>query len=123
MLHDQPDRRSEPRLRSLLGATLRFRHTATITDCLIRDITANGARIAVDETIPLSAVFEITIPHLDDVRHARLVWRHGDWVGVAFEASEPEGSVVPIEVARELRATKAENAALQARIASLEAMA
>ena len=34
----------------------------------------------------------------------------------------PTAASIPIEVARELRATKAENAALQARIAALEAM-
>ncbi|GJD94115.1 PilZ domain-containing protein [Methylobacterium iners] len=117
-----PERRREPRRRALLGADLSVSAMASTTACLVRDITGDGACLAVGETIPLPDTFDLTIPHQAATRRARLIWREGDRAGISFIRPRPAAVPVSLEVARDLRACRAENSALRARVATLEAL-
>ncbi len=117
-----PERRREPRRRALLGANLTVPSTAFVTACTVRDITGDGARIVVGETIPLPDTFDLAITQQSTSRQATLIWRSGDRAGVSFVRPRPAAIPIPLGVVRDLRACRAENNALRARVADLETL-
>ena len=77
------DRRATARRRVLLTGKLVFPHHALTADCTIRDISANGARIAV------SAEAAFPDPYLIVVRDAvvhksKTAWHEGGLAGLTF---------------------------------------
>lgn len=116
------ERRRAPRQRSYLGATLKVDCIASSTQCILRDITAKGGKLVLSAFVPLPDRFALTIPHRSETRDARLVWRRGDEVGVAFEDQGRTANVVSFEAARDLRLARKENDALKARISNLESL-
>ena len=94
---------------------------AQSTPCIVNNISADGARITLSTSVPLAGEFKVCIPqrHLD--RAARLVWRKGDQLGVAFLA-EPASITSPDESDKDKRilALEAENASLKAEIGALK---
>ena len=78
-----PDRRREPRLRSLLTGTIVFDNKCTM-DCTVRNISANGARLVLADAFRLPEEFNLRIPHHDQTHRAKVVWRKGDAAGFAL---------------------------------------
>jgi hypothetical protein len=118
---DAINHRRSPRLRALLGATITFNNGSSTVDCLIRDISESGARLAVPEAVTLPAAFELFIPRKNKKRPVEMLWRRADVVGVSF-ADQP-GAKRPgtgeAALKRELRESEAELARLRNRIAQL----
>src|SRR3712207_3289196 len=57
--------------------------------CTVKDISAGGARIAVNPQMELPETFELFIAAHDlQVRQVRVCWREGDFTGVSFRAEE-----------------------------------
>ena len=112
------ERRRDPRQRSLLGASLQAGPGGSATACLVRNVGPEGAKLVVSEAVPLPASFPITIDARSETRTAHLVWRAGDCVGVRFAPTVAAGVTVPLHLLRELRAVRAENAALRERLAA-----
>jgi hypothetical protein len=82
------DRRNSTRQKSFLQGRIFFNHRRSSVDCLVRDISELGAKLKFSETIAVPEVMELYIPNKDEFRRARLQWRTGDEVGVAFESEE-----------------------------------
>ncbi|NEU14134.1 PilZ domain-containing protein [Methylobacterium sp. BTF04] len=114
------ERRDATRERSLLGASISTAPNASTTECLVRDIGPGGARIMVSDAVPLPEMFDLTLHARREVRRSRLIWRRSDAVGVAFVQPRPAAVPVPLELMRELRAARAETAALRLRLADLQ---
>lgn len=76
-------RRSE-RSRTLMRASIIFNNSMSTIDCQVRNFSAEGARIIADETMPISAHFNLDIPHKGRVFRARMIWRDGPSIGVEF---------------------------------------
>lgn len=114
------ERRRDPRQRSLLGATLQAGPGASLTVCLVRNVGPEGAKLALSETVPLPATFPVTIDVRRETRTAHVVWRRGDAVGVHFAPERPTGVTIPLDLVRELRAVRAENASLRGRLAAAD---
>jgi hypothetical protein len=53
-------------------------------DCMIRDLSEDGARIALSQAVALPEVIELDIPQRELRRRARVVWRRNDEVGLCF---------------------------------------
>ena len=51
---------------------------------MIRDLSASGARIQVDASVPLPEEFNLLLVEANSSRHVLLKWRAGDFAGVAF---------------------------------------
>ena len=83
-----PDRRREPRLRSLLTGTIVFDDKCTM-DCTVRNISAYGAKVIMADAYRLPEEFNLRIPHHDHTHRATVVWRKGDSAG--FALSDVEG--------------------------------
>ena len=61
-------------------------------DCVIRDLSASGARIQVHASVPLPEEFNLLLVEANSSRHVLLKWRAGDFAGVAFSQIEAAAS-------------------------------
>lgn len=81
----QPHRpRCVVRQKSFLRGRIRLKDARTAFDCMIRDISANGARLHFSGTAPTPDFFELYIPQKEQMLRANVAWRQGEKVGVAF---------------------------------------
>jgi hypothetical protein len=83
----QPDRRREPRLRSLLSGTIIFDNKVTM-DCTVRNISAYGAKAVMADAFRLPDEFSLRIPHHAQTHRAKVIWRKGDAAGFALSDVE-----------------------------------
>jgi len=79
------DRKPSPRLRVLLRGLIVYGAGTFTSECVFRNLTANGARISVDQLFQISERFYL-INIRDGVAYdARVVWNKGLDIGVKFE--------------------------------------
>ncbi|MBR0900076.1 PilZ domain-containing protein [Bradyrhizobium tropiciagri] len=77
-----PDRRKSVRNPSLDNALIRFGELSLC--CVVRDITERGAALNADDPpSPVPDQFTLIVPP-NKTYSCNVVWREGDWVGVAF---------------------------------------
>lgn len=113
------ERRRETRMPAYLGARLSFNQRYSTMDCLVRNVSDEGARIALTGQEALPDRFEFEILKRQETRQARVVWRRHGELGVAF-VNPPSPKVVPLEMARQLKTLRDENQALRQRLAELQ---
>lgn len=80
------DRRSIGRTRIAKGALLFFDGRPGVRSCGITDITNVGAGIRPQDLTAVPLNFELSFDNFHTARKCRLVWRDGDFLGVAFES-------------------------------------
>ena len=114
------EHRQEVRKRVFLKGRIRFNNGASSMDCLVRDLSSSGARIALSETSSLPEIFDLHIPQKDRTYRATLRWRREDGIGVTFEeeggrtAGPEAGAEVSIAILQHrVGELEAENAALR----------
>jgi len=78
------ERRRSARQKSFLRGCIYFNKGRGAVDCLIRDISAEGARIIFSEAVNIPEVVELYIPQKEQTLRARVQWRHGDDIGLSF---------------------------------------
>ena len=78
------DRRASDRVRSFLRAQIIFNNRMSTIDCIIKNISPTGARVALNETLAVPSEFDIYIPQRGRSHHARLTWRDKDSIGIDF---------------------------------------
>jgi uncharacterized protein YceH (UPF0502 family) len=91
-------------------------------DCMIRDLSEDGARIALSQTVALPEVIELDIPQRELRRRARVVWRRNDEVGLCFSQVDrvPDVAAMTAEdITARIGMLEAEIALLRARLSSL----
>lgn len=112
------ERRQSSRRRTYLGARASFEKLAASDDCLVRDLSAGGARVVLSGSTPMPNAFDLTIRDSGDTRRARVVWRNGVLLGVAYEAT----GAAPIapEAARRIRQLEDDRHALLLRLARID---
>ena len=86
------ERRRSVRKKSFLRGCVYFNKRRSAIDCLIRDISDQGARIIFSGTTNFPDVVELYISHKEQTVRAHVQWRRGDEVGLAF----PEGAAAPL---------------------------
>jgi len=112
------ERREFQRRRTFLGGRLAFNNQYGAIDCLVRNMSQNGAKLVFEGTVLLPGEFDLMLPQKGERCHARVVWRQQDEAGVTFLQAGGE-SVVSIEMARRIKRLETDRAALQARVAEL----
>ncbi len=65
------------------------------TDCVIRDLSASGAKLGVSWRIKLPKEFDVLLVKTNSTRRVSLRWRTGDFAGVQFDS--PETAPAPEE--------------------------
>jgi hypothetical protein len=91
-------------------------------NCMIRDLSEDGARIALSQTVALPEVIEFDIPQRELRRRARVVWRRKDEVGLCFSQVDraPDLATMTAEdITARIGMLEAEIALLRARLSSL----
>lgn len=82
---NREERRRERRHRVLKGATVSFNRGYGALQCVVRNMTENGAMLAFGETTGLPAEFDMRMADSDETRRARICWRKPQMVGVEFD--------------------------------------
>ncbi len=123
------EHRNEVRQRVFLKGRISFNNGASSMDCMVRDFSASGARLALSETATLPATFDLYIPQRDRTFRATLRWRRQDGIGVTFaeEAPAPTPPTPAVEASdasltvllRRIGELEAENAALRRVLAGM----
>src|SRR5215813_5902657 len=78
------ERRRIVRQKSFLRGTIHFNNRRSVLDCLVRDISTNGARLIFSDTATVPDVLELHIPQKDQTLRTHVIWRLGQEVGVEF---------------------------------------
>jgi len=99
----QDERRKLPRLKSLLRGRVYFNNRNSSLECLVRDITAQGARLAFADDAIVPEVVELYVPSKDQMFRAHVVWQHGSEAGVAFSIAESEATPIEADLAERVR--------------------
>jgi hypothetical protein len=73
-------------MKSFLRGFIYFDKRRGATGCLVRDMNEEGARIIFSEAITLPDIVNLHIPQKDQTLRARVSWRRGDEIGLAFTA-------------------------------------
>jgi hypothetical protein len=81
------ERRTIGRTKILKGALLFFSGKPGVQSCTVRDVTNSGAGIRAQnlQIIPVDD-FALSFDGFRTLRSCRLIWRHDDFLGVAFES-------------------------------------
>jgi hypothetical protein len=112
------ERRKALRVRTILGGVISFNRKRSTLDCNVRNFSAGGARVEFVNTAILPDEFDLTIARKGTTFRARSVWRGEDTAGVVF-IDDQESDVIPLDLARKLKAVEAQNKALRQRVAEL----
>jgi hypothetical protein len=92
---EMDERRTSRRHKSFLRGVVYFDKRRSETACLVRDLSEEGARIVLSQTITIPDVIELQIPQREQTVSARVQWRRADEVGLSF--CKPETATTPRE--------------------------
>ncbi|HEY9057886.1 MAG TPA: PilZ domain-containing protein [Aurantimonas sp.] len=81
---DGSERRVAQRMRTLKRAKVIFNDGFSTFDCIVRNLSATGALLTIDEAAHLPKAFEIRVGEDQHVRPARLVYRRAMFAGIRF---------------------------------------
>jgi uncharacterized protein YceH (UPF0502 family) len=118
------ERRTSTRQKSFLRGSIQFNNRRTVIDCLVRDISATGARLIFSDSVSVPDVVELYIPQKEQTLRAHVQWRRGDEVGVAFaKGAQAPAPAQPAdgELAERVEKLEAEIAALKKMFKRLKA--
>lgn len=125
------ERRQTPRHRTFLQGRVFYNNRRQSADCIIRELTDNGARLSFADPAALPHAFELHIPNRDQTLRVETVWNHGTDVGVTFakhDAAHPGATLAPAipagpneqSLAERVEKLEKELAALRRRISEIE---
>ena len=80
------DRRSIGRTKLAKDALLFFGEHTGVRSCGVTDITNAGAGLRTQDLTAIPLYFELSFDKFRSSRNCRLIWRDGDFLGVAFES-------------------------------------
>lgn len=91
------ERRKEKRWLAYLGGRVSFSRAQSSADLLIRNVSASGAKLVVDNGNFIPDNFNLRIPAWQVEYRARARWRRYNTIGITFEeAPIPLNRSVPI---------------------------
>jgi hypothetical protein len=79
------ERRKIGRTRINRSALLFFTGRTGVYSCCVRDVTNQGAGIRLEGLNVLPVAFDLSFDNFRTVRGCRMIWRDGDFVGIAFK--------------------------------------
>jgi hypothetical protein len=102
------ERRVAPRQKSFLRGCIYFNNRRSVLDCLVRDLTEDGARIIFSHAVNVPDIVELYIPQKEQTLRAHVKWRRGDDVGLDFTNGEAAASLEDAELAKRVAQLEAE---------------
>lgn len=83
------EQRASQRIRSYLKGVIVHSGGQSRTECTVRDLSAEGARLEVSRAVTLPETFDLHVPQRAMVQKSQIIWRHGDEAGVHFRRDAP----------------------------------
>jgi len=77
------DRRQHRRFRVLKGARIVLNDGASVIDCMVRNVSEQGACLVLTSAAAMPLTFELSIDG-QPYRNCRVIWQYCNRVGVAF---------------------------------------
>ena len=118
------ERRTLLRKRSFLQGRLYFNNRRSSLDCLVRDISNQGAKLKVSDSVAIPEIVELHIPNKDETYRAKVQWRTGFEIGVTFDDDQAAPSIVPsagpADLLERVRRLEAEVASLHRKLNELQ---
>ena len=78
------DKRITRRQRVLKDGCIVTLDNQSVVNCVIRDLSATGARLKCGDQVAVPNEFRLQVGHERTVRPARTVWRRGNEIGIVF---------------------------------------
>ena len=110
------ERRQDPRNRVYYGGMVAFNARSSTLACTVRNFSRQGAKIEFDNSTMLPDRVDFEIERRGLSCRAHLVWRDRNAAGLAFSNVQETSDVIPLDLARKLRATERANRQLQSRL-------
>jgi len=111
-------------VKTFLRAQIIYNNELTVIDCLVKSISASGAKVSVSESLSVPAEFDLCIPQKNKTYRSRMVRRDATTIDVAFILTETQADQTQPEiqsdiVAARIRKLEIQNAELKIRIRDL----
>jgi PilZ domain len=120
------ERRSASRQRAFLQGRILFNNRRSSIDCVIRDLSETGARLRFSGAVATPEVVELYIPNKDESLRARVQWRAGNEMGIAFDVPESPPPLAPgaapVDWAARIQKLEHDVVSLQRKVIELQAM-
>jgi hypothetical protein len=110
------DRRKLHRDRTYLGGLIAFDYRGSALECLVRNLSEDGAKIVFSDAAAVPAEFDVMIHRKGESRRAHLVWRDQTQAGIQFLHAE-DGGIISAETAQRIKKLEGERNALAWRVA------
>jgi hypothetical protein len=78
------ERRHSQRARTLRAGKIVFNDKRCVIDCMIRNISRNGACLLVASVVGIPSGFDLLIDGEAESRHCKLVWHAQNRIGIEF---------------------------------------
>jgi hypothetical protein len=115
------ERRQAIRQKSFLRGCVYYNNRRSAFDCLIRDLSDNGARIIFSDTVSVPDVVDLYIPQKAQTVRACVEWRRGSEIGLAFpDTLQPGGGTPEGELGVRVRKLESEIASLRRALKRLQ---
>ena len=115
------ERRSSARQKSFLKGQIIFNNRRSVVECLIRDISSDGARLILSQTGIIPDVIELYIPQKEETLRARVQRRADSEIGVAFMVDTAAAAAGSGDLAERVKQLEAEVAAIKRLVKKLKA--
>ena len=114
------ERRASRRQKSFLRGVVYFDKRRSEMACLIRDLSEDGARIILSQTVAIPDMIELHIPQRELTVSARMQWRRADEIGLAFCKAATATSPREAQLIKRIAQLEAEIATLRRTIKRLK---
>lgn len=115
-----PEVRQAERVKSFLRAQIIFNQRMSTIECVVKNISSHGAKIALGDSLSVPSEFELYIPQKGRSYRARLAWRDATAIGVEFVSAEAEARGMAADsLETRLHTLEKQNAELKTRIREL----
>jgi hypothetical protein len=81
------EHRTQVRHRTLKAGKIVFNHRSSVVDCMVRNLSLDGACLHVPSTVGIPDDFDLLIEPDRSARICRVAWKDESRIGVAFRAS------------------------------------
>lgn len=96
------ENRHSTRLRSFMQGRIYFNKRRSSLDCVVRDLSDDGARLKASNTVALPEVIELYIPSKEKTYRAKIQWRTNNEIGIAFAVENESPPIAPETPAADL---------------------
>ena len=78
------ERRHKPRLRTLRAGKILFNNKRSVIDCMVRNVSTNGACLMVASVVGIPSGFDLQIEGESASRTCNMIWHASNKIGVEF---------------------------------------